>query len=177
MTSDDAFYAKFRDSVVEKEGNDGEEKICEDRVSFHHQQYKMIPREHKNLFCNIARGFPTPPIYAFLAIGVIGTNIARYSVVRRIGATRKQGERTGGFYNFIAPSRLGKGIAMSIITEIGTYIEELRTERYATRLAEEPRTDENGNPISRAAIAERSEMLRPHAFFLTGANGLYWYPR
>ena len=84
MISDTVFFSKFRDSVVEREGNDGEEKISSDRLSFFLEQFKMIPEKQKELFSNLCRGLPTPPIYAFLAIGVVGTNIARYTVVRRI---------------------------------------------------------------------------------------------
>ena len=127
-TTDDEFYGKFKEAIVEKEGNAGDEKISQDRLAFHAEQYKMIPSKLKDLFCNIARGLPTPPVYAFLAIGVVGTNISGYSVVRRMGANRNQTERTGAFYNFIAPSRLGKGIALSIISKLGSRIEEKRNE-------------------------------------------------
>ena len=109
----------------------------------------MIPENIREFFSNMTRGHPTSPIYAFLAIGVIGTNIARHSVVRRIGANRDQAERTGAFYNFLAPSRTGKGIAMSLITVLGGHVEEMRKEAYTTRLEREPRVDPEGNVISR----------------------------
>ena len=172
MISDSAFFSKFRESVVEREGNDGEEKISSDRVSFFLEQYTMIPAIHKDLFSKLCRGLPTPPIYAFLALGVVGTNIARYTVVRRVGSNRDQVERTGAFYNFIAPSRLGKGIAFSIISTLGTHVADLRSERYNIRLSEDPPVDASGNALSRAAFARRMEILRPRDFFLTGANGL-----
>ena len=132
----------------------------------------MIPANLKELVSNITRGHPTSPIYAFLAIGGIATNIARHSTVRRIGANRNQAERTGTFYNFIAPSRVGKGIAMSLISELGTHVEDIRDKAYTTRMNNEPRIDPQGNVVSQKTIEQRSAILRPHAVFLTGANGL-----
>ena len=46
-------------------------------------QLNMVPVENTALFWNILRGFPTLPIYSFLGIGIMGTNIARFSVVQR----------------------------------------------------------------------------------------------
>ena len=103
MISDSDFFSKFRDLVVEREGNDVEEKISSDCLSFFLEQFKMILAKHKELFSNLCRGLPTPPIYAFLALEVVGTNIERFSVVRCVGSNRDQVERTGAFYNFIAP--------------------------------------------------------------------------
>ena len=109
---------------------------------------------------------------AFLAIGMLGTNMSRYSAVRRIGANRTQAERTGAFYYFIAPSRLGKGVALSLLTNIGSHIEEIRSKRYDIRLTNEPTTDPQGNNIPRSTIIKRSSILRPKSVFLTGGNGL-----
>ena len=72
---------------------------------------------------------------------MIGRNLGRYSVVRRVGANRDQVERTGAFYKFIAPSRLGKGVALSLLTEVGSHIEDMRSEIYATRLKNKPTID------------------------------------
>ena len=171
MVTDKEFYTKFRKAIIGEQAGAEEMKMGE-RVIFHQRQFEMIPLEHRELFCNISRGHPTPPIYAFLALGMIGTNIARYSVVRRVGANRTQAERTGAFYNFIAPSRLGKGIALSLITKVGSHIEEIRDGRYSTRLQNEPTIDAEGNNIPRNIIVKRSSILRPRSVFLTGANGL-----
>ena len=59
-------------------------------------------------------------------LGITGTNIARYTSVRRIGAHPLQAERSGTFFNFIAPSRSGKGIALSLLTKLGKHIEDKR---------------------------------------------------
>ena len=132
----------------------------------------MIPTRHIELFTNLNRAFPTAPIFAFIGIGTIGTNIARFSSIRRIGAHQEQTERSGTFYNFIAPSRHGKGIALSIVTKIASHVEGIRNQEYITRLNAEPRQDHEGHPIPRKVIAERCSIVRPHVIFLTGANGL-----
>ena len=172
MSACDAFYIKFRGSVLGNEAHVGAPNSPVDRVRFLKYQFDIVPANLKVLISNMTRGHPTSPIYAFLAIGVIGTNIARHSAVRRIGANRDQAERTGTFYNFIAPSRVGKVIAMSLIAELGGHVEEIREEAYTTRMDNEPRVDPEGNVISRKTIEQRSAILRPHAVFLTGANGL-----
>ena len=70
----------------------------EDRISFQLHQFNMIPVNARNLIKNMTKSHPTAPIYAILALGMIGTNIARHSVIRRLGANRDQTERTGAFY-------------------------------------------------------------------------------
>ena len=104
MSTDASFYKSFRDDVLAGFGLANDANETTKRVSFQLHQYKMIPPELENMFCNLTRGFPTPPIYAFLGIGSIGTNIARYAAVHRPGSHRSQAERTGTFYKFIAPS-------------------------------------------------------------------------
>jgi len=116
-------------SVLGSEASRDRNDNTADRVAFFLLQYKMIPAQHKELFANIIRAYPTPPLYAFLGLGLLGTNIARYSVVQRLGAHQSQTERTGAFYSFIAPSRLGKGVALSLVTEIASHIEETRGQR------------------------------------------------
>ena len=172
MVSDFEFYTKFRKSVLSAIAGDADDTSSSDRVSFQMHQFKMIPSEYRELFCNITRGHPTSPIYALLAIGSLGTNVARYSVVRRIGADGAQLERTGMFYNFLAPSRLGKGVALGLVSNIGTHIENIRKEKYSTRLDNLPLVDQQGNNLSRAVLAKRSAISLPKLVFLTGGNGL-----
>ena len=126
MSSSKEFYLKFQSYVV---GNDdalmNENEYCS-RVRFMLHQYKMIPTHLEGMFKNLMRSSPTSPIYAFLVLGVIGTNVSRNTSVRRIGAHPSQAERSGTFLNFIAPSRSGKGIALGLLTTIGKFIEDKR---------------------------------------------------
>ena len=69
------------------------------------------------------RAYPTTPLWTFLGVGMIGTNIARFSAVRRLAGDDTNVERTGTLYNIIAPSRFGKGVAISLVTELGSNIE------------------------------------------------------
>ena len=172
MSNDHAFFTSFRNSILEEKANPNVPENSEDRISFQMHQFDMIPLNARKLIENITRSNPTPPIYAFLAIGMIGTNIARHSVIRRLDANRDQAERSGAFYKFIAPSRVGKGIALSLISEIGAHVESRRKAAYDTRLSNEPRVDPQGNQINISEIELKSAALRPHSVFLTGANGL-----
>ena len=106
------FLKKFRDDIIQP-GDDMKEE-SDRRVYFMIQHYAMIPKHLEELIFSLTRAFPCPPIYAFLVIGVIGTNIRSWSRVARPGCHKDQAERTGAFYNFIAPSRLGKGIALNL---------------------------------------------------------------
>ena len=128
MVSDHLFFTNFRNSILGVHNQQDENNNDSYRVKFHVSQFDMIPADHRDLFTNITRTYPSSPIYLFIGLGVIGTNIARYSAVRRIGAHRQQTERTGSLYKFIAPSRLGKRIALSIVSETGQYIEKIRAE-------------------------------------------------
>ena len=88
----------------------------------------MIPNTHyeQEFIFSLCRSHPTPPIYAFLAIGVLGTNATKYCAVARPGCHTDQWERSGAFYNFIAESRLGKGIAMSLLWKLGVHTQRTR---------------------------------------------------
>ena len=130
MSSDRAFFSSFREKVIGVGVEDEDDGLNSHRVAFYLEQFKMIPTQHKDFICNITKGYPTPPIYVLLALGSIGTNIARCSVVRRIGGHRNHVERTGAFYNLIAPSRLGKGIAISLVSDIRSQIEDIRSKNY-----------------------------------------------
>ena len=99
MVSNETFYTDFRNLVLEIESKEEEDCIVSPRVSFMLHQYNMIPTDLRNLFSNLSRAFPTPPIWVFVGLGSIGTNIARWSVVSRIGAHRAQTERTGSRNN------------------------------------------------------------------------------
>ena len=172
MSKDNAFFTSFRNSILEEKANPDVPENSDDRISFQMHHFDMIPANARNLIKNMTRSNPTPPIYAFLALGMIGTNIARHSVIRRVGANRDQAERSGVFYKFIAPSRVGKGIALSLITQIGAHVESHRKAAYDTRLSNELRVDQEGNQINISEIELKSSALRPHSVFLTGANGL-----
>ena len=115
---DEAFFSTFRDFVIGVDNIPDDDDSRSHRVNFLIHQLNMVPVENRALFWNIMRGFPTSPIYSFLCIGIIGSNIARYSVIRRRNGADKNVERSGAFYNFIAPSRFGKGIALSLISDI-----------------------------------------------------------
>ena len=70
----------------------------ERRLDFLFYHWKMIPSDHKRLFFNITRSYPTPPIYVFLNnLGILDTNIERWSTVKREGCHGDQAERTGIF--------------------------------------------------------------------------------
>ena len=131
MVSDKEFYDEFRKSVLGSSFLDNDE--TSNRISFMLCQFEMIPDRLHKLFSKITRGFLTSPVYAFLGIGTIGTNISRFSVVSSIGSHRSQTERVGSFYKFIGPSPVGKGIAISLISEIGQHIEDIRTKTYDER--------------------------------------------
>ena len=101
-------------------------------------QFKMVPPHLENLFGNLLYSYPTSPIYAFLGLGATGTNISRFTSIKRIGAHDAQPERCGCFYNFIAPSRLGKGVVMSILSEIGNHVEVERMRYYRDIILKQP---------------------------------------
>ena len=96
MVEDKRFYDDFRQSIIgpSNPDNDGPSK----RITFMLHQFKTIPQQHHKLFCNMVRSYPTSPIFAFIGLGTIGTNISRYSVVSRIGSHRTQTERVGSFF-------------------------------------------------------------------------------
>lgn len=107
------FFKKFRDDIIQP-GDDITEEP-DRRVYFMILHYAMIPKHLEELMFSLTRDFPCPPIYAFLVIGVIGTNIERWSKVAEPGCHKDHAERTGAFYNLIAPSRLGKDITLNLL--------------------------------------------------------------
>ena len=134
MQSDDAFYTAFREWVLGRESmiveekkeelnaedykndvNDAAEMTKSARVSFLIHQLEMAPEKTRLFYDNLMRAYPTSPIFLLLGIGTLGTNIARYSKVRRLEGHEKSTIRTGCFYKFLAPSRFGKGVAMGLV--------------------------------------------------------------
>ena len=156
MVSDDIFYTKFRNWVIgvdekaeekhdaedevknndDGNGNNGDrnadsvEKQKSHRVSFLVHQLDIIPEDVRGMYCNAMRAYPTSPLFLLLGLGTVGTNIARYSVVRRKSAHVKNVIRTGCFYKFLAPSRFGKGIAMGFMHQLGSHVESMRITEY-----------------------------------------------
>ena len=95
MVSDDEFYLSFRDNVIGPDTDPDDLTNKSHRVSFLMPHYHMIPSTNKDFFWNMTRAFPTSPLYAYLALGVIGTNISRYSAVRRLRGDASNVERVG----------------------------------------------------------------------------------
>ena len=121
MVSDDIFYKKFRnwiigvdekseyknDVFIENKNNDDDNDINEDRianileeqkshrVTFLLHQLDIIPEDVRGIYCNVMRAYPTSPLFLMLGLGTIGTNIARYSAVRRKSAHEKNVIWTG----------------------------------------------------------------------------------
>ena len=89
------FFNKFRDDIIQP-GDDMKEE-SDRRVYFMIQHYAMIPKHLEELMFSLTRAFPCPPIYAFLVIGFIGTNIRRWFWVARPGCHKDHAERTGAF--------------------------------------------------------------------------------
>ena len=96
--------------------DDNDEEVNEtksERVSFLVHQVDIVPQKVRDIYCNMMRSYPSSPLFLYLAVGCLGTNIARYSAVRRLSAHPRNVIRTGCFYMFLAPSRFGKGIVMN----------------------------------------------------------------
>lgn len=81
-------------------------------------------------------------------------------------------ERVGTFYKIFAPSRFGKGIATSIISEIGGVIEKERLDRYKEYVDLEIRGNVGPNALSLKQLKLNCSISRPHCFFLSGGNAL-----
>ena len=126
MSSSNAFFLKFWDCVVGNHDASVNETGHCSRVRFLLYQYNMVPNHLQGIFENMMRSAPTSPVYAFISLGVIDTNISRNTSVRRIEAHHSQSERSGTFIKFIAPSRSGKGIAFGLLSTIGKFIENKR---------------------------------------------------
>ena len=99
------FFSSFQESVLEIAGPEEVGIIAPSRVRFLLTQFEMVPSRLENLFGNLLYSYPTSPIYAYIALGATGTNISRFTSIKRIGAHGAQPERCGCFYNFIAPVR------------------------------------------------------------------------
>ena len=150
MVSDEVFYGKFRDWIigvddsedVKEAVNDGGDNGIADgnndavindnesdqksgRVAFFLHQMNIIPDDVRVVYNNMLRAYPSSPLFLLLGLGSVGTNIARYSAVRRKSAHESNVIRTGCFYKFLAPSRFGKGIAMGFIGKLGGHIENI----------------------------------------------------
>ena len=144
MQSDDFFYSRFCDLIdgAEEDGaNEDIKALNEDggivlnenksqRIKFMMHQLEMVPSMNRDFYCNMMRSYPTSPLYLFLGIGMLGTNVARYSAVRRKSGSVSNIVRTGCFYNFLAPSRFGKGIALGVISRLGNHIEKIRSKAH-----------------------------------------------
>ena len=96
-------------NAADNDEEDNETKS--ERVSFLVHQVDIVPQKVRNFYCNIMRSYPSSPLFLYLAVGSLGTNIARYSAVRRLSAHPRNVIRTGCFYMLLAPSRFGKGIS------------------------------------------------------------------
>ena len=96
MLSDDVFYSKFRDmvlgdrvdpgkedmeAVLDEGGNGSDADKKSQRIKFLMHQMEMIPTKNRDFYCNMMRNYPTSPLYLFLGIGMLGTNVARYTEV------------------------------------------------------------------------------------------------
>ena len=84
----------------------------------------MVPANLDQLFFNLLSSLATSPIYAFISLGVLGTNISRNTFVRRISGNIIQGERSDSIIYFIGPSRVGKGVAVDLVSRIGSKVED-----------------------------------------------------
>ena len=93
-------------------------------------QLELLPSTNRDFYCNMMRSYPTSPLYLFLGIGMFGTNVARYTAVRRKSGSVSNTVRTGRFYIFLAPSRFGKGIALGVISRLGNHIEMIRSKAH-----------------------------------------------
>ena len=145
MLSDDIFYSRFCDLIVgsDKEAANEDMKAVNEeegivhnaenksqRIKFMMHQLELLPSLNRDFYCNMMRSYPTSPLYLFLGIGMLGTNVARYTAVRRKSGSASNTVRTGCFYKFLAPSRFGKGIALGVISRLGNHIENIRSKAH-----------------------------------------------
>ena len=92
------FYKAFLRAVVDSNPNADQEN--DQRIQFMMHNYKMIPKKHREFIFSLCRSYPTPPIYAFLMLGILGTNISRFCAITRPGCHTEQWERAGAFYMY-----------------------------------------------------------------------------
>ena len=167
--TEQTFYQRFRDKVIdagEDMKDENERRIC---FILHH--YEMIPKDHEQFIFNLGRSYPAPPIYLFLALGILGTNIARFCSVSRPGCHKDQSERTGTFYKLIGESRLGKGLAMNVLQKLGKKIEKMRMSTYSSnKEVEEAKGD--GSHKYRKRLEVRLCTSLVSKVFITGANAI-----
>ena len=62
MVTDQEFYASFIDFVIGVDTDPEDEGNRSHGIKFLMHQYEMIPTEHRDLFWNICRSYPTSPI-------------------------------------------------------------------------------------------------------------------
>ena len=157
-------------------GDENEEEIEDDqkndRVTFLMKQLNIIPGEVRSLYANVMRAYPTSPLFLMLGLGSVVTNVTRYSAVRRKSAHRTNFIRTGCFYKFLAPSRFGKGIAMSFVGKLGGYLEGIRCAEHEKYIALKQGLVANNDSVSANRVRQECQVDRPKVVFLTGANVL-----
>ena len=100
------------------------------KLDFIVKQMDLLPEENQRFMLNMVRSFPTSPLFLFLVIGTMGTCVARYSAVQRPDGHVSNVTRTGAFYNLIAPSRFGKGIAMRVLRQLARVVEKTRSTQH-----------------------------------------------
>ena len=149
-SSDARFYNEFRKTVLIDDGVGLDES--DKRVNFILKHYEMIPQKHQELIFSLCRAYPTPPIYVYLILGILGTNVTKFCAIARPGCHTDQWERAGAFYYFIAESRLGKGIAMSLLWKLGTHVQRIRVSNFVEDV--------------------ECSTKRPKRVFIPGGNGL-----
>ena len=111
--------ANVEDNVINEEKEERSVKL-----DFIMKQMELLPEENKRIMLNMVRSFPSSPIFLYMVIGSMGTCVARYSAVQRPDGHVSNVTRTGAFYNLIAPSRFGKGIAMRVLRQLALVVEK-----------------------------------------------------
>ena len=189
MQTDEVFFPAFRDWVLEKESIKAEEEkealnaeesgnqpiqaaeiAKSTRVSFLMHQMDMVPKGNEVFYDNLMEAYPTSPVYLLLALGTLGTNIARYSAVRRLEGTRVI--RTGCFYKFLAPSRFGKGVVMGLIDELGTHVEKKRQAYHESYIIANQHGLHKNQTGALLKVKQQCDVLQPGLVFLEGGNAL-----
>ena len=103
----------------------------------------IIPDDVREVYNTLLRAYPSSPLFLLLGLGCIGTNVGRYSAVRRRSAHESNVIRTGCFYKFLAPSRFGKGIAMGFVGKLGGHVESIRCGEHMKYVANKERGVDN----------------------------------
>ena len=177
--SEEDFFDSFWERIIgpepqaeEKEQDDDDRNEPSHQVAFLMHQFKLIPKQSQLLFWNMMRAYPTTPLWIFLCVGMIGTNIARFSAVRRLGADDTNVERTGTLCNIIAPSRFGKGVVISLVSETGSYIEKQLTDAFNRKVEAKQVRLVNPTAHEITSLRLRNSLEQPHLFFLNGGNAL-----